>query len=73
MLLFKKKNYSYLYIFFLILFFFFNVFSTNSALGKNYIVSNIKVKKAFEIIFAKTNVEDKSFKKAFKIVFNKLI
>ena len=45
MLVFKKKNYSYLYIFFLLLVFFFNEFSTNKALSENYNVSDIEVEK----------------------------
>ena len=68
MLLFKKKNYSYLYIFFLILVFFFNEFSTNLALGKNYNVSNIKVEEVYDINFDKSKVVDKAFDKAFKIL-----
>ena len=73
MLLFKKKNYSYLYIFFLILVFFFNEFSTNLALGKNYNVSNIKVEEVYDINFDKSKVVDKAFDKAFKILLYKLI
>ncbi len=73
MLLFKKKNYSYLYIFFLILVFFFNEFSTNLALGKNYNVSNIKVEEVYDINFDKSKVVDKAFGKAFKILLYKLI
>ena len=73
MLLFKKKNYSYLYIFFLVLVFFFNEFSTNLALSKNYNVSNIKVEEVYDINFDKSKVVDKAFDKAFKILFYKLI
>jgi len=73
MLIFKKKNYSYLYIFFLILVFFFNEFSTNLALGKNYNVSNIKVEEVYDINFDKSKVVDKAFDKAFKILLYKLI
>ena len=71
--MFKNKNYSYLYIFFIILVFFFNEFSTNFALGKNYIVSNIKVEEVYDINFDKSKVVDKAFNKAFKILFYKLI
>mgnify|MGYP005706287525 CR=1 FL=1 len=73
MLLFKKKYISYLYIFFLILVFFFNEFSTNIALGKNYNVSNIKVEEVYDINFDKSKVVDKAFNKAFKILFYKLV
>ena len=73
MLLFKKKKYSYLYIFFLILVFFFNDFSTNRALSKNYNVPNVEVKEVYDINFDKSKVVDKAFEKAFKILFNKLI
>ena len=73
MLLFKKKNYSYLYIFFLIFVFFFSEFSTNYALSKNYSVSNIKVEEVYDINFDKSKVVDKAFEKAFKILLYKLI
>ena len=73
MLLFKKKNYSYLYIFFLVLVFFFNEFSTNLALSKNYNVSNIKVEEVYDINFDKSKVVDKAFDQAFKILFYRLV
>ena len=73
MLLFKKKNYPYLYIFFLIFVFFFIEFSTNYALSKNYDVLNVKVEEVYDINFEKSKVVDKAFEKAFKILFYKLI
>ena len=73
MLVFKKKNYSYLYNFFLVLVFFFNEFSTNNALSKNYDISDIKVEEVYDINFDKSKVVDKAFNKAFKILFYKLI
>ena len=73
MLLFKKKKYSYLYIFFLILVFFFNDFSTNRALSKNYNVPNVEVKEVYDINFDKSKVVDKAFEEAFKILMYKLI
>ncbi len=73
MLLFKKKNYSYLYIFFLIFVFFFIEFSTNYASSKNYSISNIKVEEVYDINFDKSKVVDKAFEKAFKILLYKLI
>ena len=73
MLLFKKKYYSYLYIFLLIIVFFFNEFSTNSALSKNYNVSDVKVEEIYDINFKKSKVVDKAFKQAFKILIYKLI
>ncbi len=73
MLVFKKKNYSYLYNFFLVLVFFFNEFSTNNALSKNYNVSDIKVEEVYDINFDKSKVVDKAFNKAFKILFYKLV
>ena len=73
MLLYKKKNYSYLYIFFLILVFFFNEFSTNVALSKNYNVSDVKIEEIYDINFDKSKVIDKAFEKAFKILTYKLI
>jgi len=72
MLVFKKKIYSYLYIFFLVLVFFFNEFSTNKALSKNYNISNIEVEEVYDISFDKSKVADKAFNKAFKILFYKL-
>ena len=73
MLLFKRKYHSYLYIFFLILVFFFNEFSTNIALSKNFSVYDIKVEENYDINFDKSKVVDKAFKKAFKILIYKLI
>ncbi len=73
MLLFNKKNYSYLYNFFLLYVFFFNEFSTNYALSKNYDVLNVKVEDVYDINFEKSKVVDKAFEKAFKILFYKLI
>ena len=73
MLLFKKKYYSYLYIFFLLLVFFFNEFSTNGALGKNYGVSDVKVEEIYDVNFEKSKVVDKAFEKAFEILMYKLI
>ena len=73
MLLFNKKNYSYLYNFFLLYVFFFNEFSTNYALSKNYDVLNVKVEDVYDINFEKSKVVDKAFDEAFKILFYKLI
>tara|TARA_B100001175_G_scaffold170306_1_gene144472 strand:+ start:13344 stop:14420 length:1077 start_codon:yes stop_codon:yes gene_type:complete len=73
MLLFKKKYNYYLYIFFLILVFFFNEFSTNTVLSKNYIVSDIKVEESYNINFDKSKVIDKAFNEAFKILTYKLV
>ena len=73
MLLFNKKNYSYLYIFFLLYVFFFIEFSTNYALSKNYNVLNVKVEEVYDINFDKSKVVDKAFENAFKILFYKLI
>ena len=73
MLLFKKKNYPYLYIFFLIFVFFFIEFSTNYALSKNYSVSNIKIEEVYDINFDKSKVVDKAFEQAFKILLYKLV
>ena len=71
--MFKKKIYSYLYIFFLILVFFFIEFSTNFAFSKNYNVSNIKVEEVYDINFDKSKVVDKAFDQAFKILFYRLV
>ena len=68
MLLFKKSNYSYLYIFFLILVFFFNEFSTNIALGKNYNVTDVEVEEVYDINFDKSKVVVKAFNQAFEIL-----
>ncbi len=73
MLIFKKKNHSYLYIFFFIIVFFFNEFSTNSALSKNYNILDVKVEAVYDINFDKSKIVDKAFNKAFKILFYKLI
>jgi len=73
MLLIKKNYISYLYIFFLILVIFFSEFSTNIALSKNYIVSDIKIEKIYDVNFDKSDVVDKAFNQAFKILMYKLI
>ncbi len=70
---FKKKIFSYLYIFFLVLVFFFNEFSTNKALSLNYDVSDVKVEEIYDLNFDKSKVIDKAFDKAFKILIYKLI
>ena len=71
--MFKKKIYSYLYIFFLILVFFFIEFSTNFGFSKNYNVSNIKVEEVYDINFDKSKVVDKAFDQAFKILLYRLV
>ena len=73
MLLFKKKYRSYLYIYFLILVFFFNEFSTNNALSKNYNVFDVHVEEIYDVNFDKSKVIDKAFEQAFKILIYKLI
>ena len=73
MLIIKKNYFSYLYIFFLTLVIFFNEFSTNFAISKNYIVSDIKVEKVYNLNFKKTDVVDEAFDQAFKILMYKLI
>ena len=73
MLLFKKKYFSYLYSFFLVLVFFFNEFSTNKALSKNYSVSDIVVENVYDINFNKSKVINLAFEKAFEILVYKLI
>ena len=69
----NKNYYSYLYIFFLTLVIYFNEFSTKKALSKNYIISDIVVEKKYDLNFKKSNVIDKAFEKAFKILMYKLI
>ena len=73
MQLFKKKKYTYLYIFSLTLVFFFNEFSTNNVFSKNYNVSDIKIEEIYDLNFDKSKVVDKAFDKAFKILFYRLI
>ena len=69
-----KKNYNlYLYIFFLALVIFFSKFSTNIAFSKNYVVSDIKIEKTYDVNFDKSDVVDKAFNQAFKILMYKLI
>ena len=72
MLQFKNKYYSYLYIFFLTLVFFFNEFSTNSSLSKNYNVYDVKVEEIYDVNFEKSKVVDKAFDQAFKLLMYKL-
>ena len=73
MFLFKKKIYSYLYILFLFLVFNFSEFSTNKALSKNFIISEIDVEEKYNLNFDKSKVLDKGFSKAFKILTNKIL
>ncbi len=73
MQLFKKKKFTYLYIFSLTLVFFFNEFSTNNVFSKNYNVSDIKIEEIYDLNFDKSKVVDKAFDKAFKILFYRLI
>ena len=73
MLLFKKNYLYHLYIFFLVLVLFFNEFSTNIALSKNYNVSDIKVEERYDINFDKSEVINNAFKDAFKVLIFKLI
>ena len=72
MLLLKNKYFLYLYNFFLILVFFFNEFSTNNALSKNYKVAEIKVEEVYDVDFDKSKVIDQAFEKAFDILAIKL-
>jgi len=73
MLLFKKKIYFNLYIFFLILISIINEFSTNNAYGKNFIISNVEIEESYDLNFNKSEVLDKGFDKAFKILIYKTI
>ena len=73
MFLFKKKIYSYLYILFLILVFNFSEFSTNNALSKNFIISEVKVEEKYNLNFNKSKVIDKGFLKAFNILIYKIL
>ena len=73
MFLFKKKIFSILYILFLTLVFNFSEFSTNSALSKNFIISEVDVEEKYNINFEKSKVLDKGFLKAFKILINKIL
>ena len=73
MLIIKKNYFSYLYIFFLTLFIFFNEFSTNFAISKNYIISDIEVEKVYDLDFNKTDVVNEAFEKAFRVLMYKLI
>ena len=55
------------------MFFIFNEFSTNSALSKNFIISEVEVEDTYDLNFDKSKVMDRSFKKAFKILIYKLV
>ncbi len=73
MLFIKKNYYFYLYIFFLVLVLFFNEFSTKKVFSKNYTVSDIKVEKVYDLNFEKSDVIDKAFDEAFKILMYKIV
>ena len=70
---FKKKIYSYLYILFLFLVFNFIEFSTNNALGKNFIISEINIEEKYNLNFDKSKVIDKGFLKAFNVLTHKIL
>ena len=72
MLKFKKKYFYNLYIFFLVLVLFFNEFSTNPTLSRNYNILDIKVEEKYDINFDKSKVMDKAFENAFEILIFKL-
>tara|TARA_B100000965_G_scaffold334810_1_gene300424 strand:+ start:801 stop:1823 length:1023 start_codon:yes stop_codon:yes gene_type:complete len=55
------------------LFLFFNEFSTNNALSRNYNILDIKVKENYDINFDKSKVIDKAFSEAFETLIFKLI
>ena len=71
--LFKKKYLFYVYIFFLIIVFFFNEFSTNISLGKNFNIPKVKVEEKYDLNFDKSKVMDKAFDKAFKTLIYKIV
>ncbi len=73
MFLFNKKIYLYLYIFFLNLVFIFSEFSTNFALSKNYIISQVEIEEDYDLNFDKSKVIDKGFLKAFDILIHKIV
>ncbi len=73
MFLFKKKIYLYLYIFFFTIVFIFNEFSTNLALSKNFIISEVEIEENYDLNFDKSKVIDKGFIKAFNILVYKII
>ncbi len=73
MLLFKKNYLYHLYIFFLVLIYFFSEFSTNIASSKNYNILDIKVEENYDINFDKSQVINKAFEDAFKVLIYKLI
>ena len=73
MILFKKKLFSYLYIFFLILVFILFEFSTKFVFGKGYNVSNIQIEENYNLNFNKTKIIDNAFDKAFKILIYKIL
>ena len=62
-----------LYILFLILVFNFSEFSTNKALSKNFIISEVKVEEKYDLNFDKSKVMNKAFKKAFNILIYKIL
>ena len=50
----------------------FSEFSTNNALSKNFIISEVKVEEKYDLNFDKSKVIDKGFLKAFNILINKI-
>ena len=73
MFIFKKKIYSYLYIFLLSLVFIFNEFSTKNLLAKNFNITQIEIEESYDINFDKYSVIDKAFQKAFNILIFQIL
>ena len=51
----------------------FSEFSTNNALSKNFIISEVKVEEQYNLNFDKSKVIDKAFLKAFNILIYKIL
>tara|TARA_Y100001970_G_scaffold210826_1_gene257276 strand:- start:495 stop:1568 length:1074 start_codon:yes stop_codon:yes gene_type:complete len=68
----KKIIKSFLYNFFIIFFIHLFIFSTNNSFANTYKIENIEISDEYNLNFNKDDVIDKAFKKAFKILINKI-
>ncbi len=71
-MVFKKKNYKYIYIFNLIFFTFLTIFSTTNVFGKIYKIDDINVNEPYNLSFQKNNVIEKAFYNAFTELLKKI-
>ena len=68
----KKIIKPFLYNFFILFFIHLFIFSTNNVYANTYKIENIEISNEYNTNFKKEHIIDKAFKKAFKILINKI-